>query len=117
MKGENDQFAFGLTDDTISRCEQHSTCALCGSVRIWNVSGCIRCDRRASRRMVVLALFVLLLTAAAFGSAYYVTVRSEFSGGYADPDLPPIDVESAAEDWRSHFIRAECEECPECCEE
>ena len=113
MKGDNDEYAFSLSNDTISRSGERSTCALCGFVRLWNVSGCIECDRRSSRRLILLALFVLSLTVGVFAAAYYVTTKTEISARH---DAPSTELERAAEDWRSHFIEAECERCPECCD-
>jgi len=113
--GDNDSYAFGLTDETINRGDQWSKCALCGSVRLWNVSGCVQCDRRAARRLIALALFVLALMAGAFGSALVITSRAELSAE-PSPESAPMDLESSAEDWRSHFIESECARCPECCD-
>ena len=114
--GENDRYAFGLQDDTISREGERSTCALCGAVRLWNVDGCTQCARTASKRMIALCAFVLALMFGAFGAAYYVTTREAPPRLLLPGELPSLDVNAAAEDWREHFIRAECARCPECCE-
>jgi hypothetical protein len=69
MTGENDEYAFSLKDETISRTEERSTCALCGFVRLWNASTCIECDRRARRRTILLTIFLVVLIVAAILSA------------------------------------------------
>jgi hypothetical protein len=113
--GDNDSYAFGLRDDTISRADERSTCALCGAVRLWNVDGCTYCARKATRRLIALALFVLALTLAAFGAAYHVTTQPEPPRLLLPGGLPSLDLDDAADDWRAHFLQAECERCPECC--
>jgi len=114
--GDNDSYAFGLKDDTISRADERSTCALCGAVRLWNVDRCTYCQRKASRRLIALALFVLALMLAAFGAAYHVTTQQDPTRLLLPGELPSLDLDDAADDWRSDFVRAECERCPECCE-
>ena len=114
--GDNDSYAFGLRDDTISRDDDGSTCALCGAVRLWNVDRCTYCQRKASRRLIALAIFVLALMFGAFGAAWYVTTR-EAPTRLLMPGVSPIlGLDDAVDDWREHFITAECARCPECCD-
>jgi len=114
--GENDRYAFGLTDGTISRDEDGSTCAVCGSIRLWNAVACTYCQRQASRRLIALTLFVLALMFGAFGAAWYVTTREAPTRLLLPGELPSLDLDDAVDDWREHFITAECARCPECCE-
>ena len=72
MTGENDEYAFGLTNDTISRAEERSTCGLCGYVRLWNATNCIECDRRDRRRVIVITLFAMSLMIGAMVAAMVI---------------------------------------------
>ena len=88
MTGENDEYAFGLTNDTISRAEERSTCGLCGFVRLWNASTCIECDRRARRRMILLTIFLVVLIVSAIVAALIVCeLRPDLLDGIRPFDL------------------------------
>lgn len=82
MTGENDEYAFGLTNDTISRAEERSTCGLCGAVRLWNAVDCSTCRRTAVRRVIALTIFVLsLMIGAMIAAVLIVELRPDLLDG------------------------------------
>ena len=68
-QGQNDAYCLTLSDTTIERTPDGSTCAVCGRWRLFNASECLHCYQAHRRRVWRAWTVVVLVVGLSFGAA------------------------------------------------